>query len=250
MFYSRGNNFGAGTIKFREARESNYIVLNATIKVDTRTAQYAAAEVLEIYVPDLNIGRSTETGVVMYYPDSIDWYGTIYCLDHGTFVKSWIKDKNTICIEKLSMFNNQEEVTIFIQTMYCQLGQGSNTVKVTTLPLVDASAESIVSFNDTDSIIVVREDWVFVHLLFQRCEYGHNRDDWEAIFENMPADIDVELPFVHTAFWNGNKYPGCVLATVEDQHWYMPFAKRTSDLNNNMGDPFSFAFLVRGDNDE
>ncbi len=249
MFYSNGNNFGAGLITFKEARGNNYIVLNATIKVDSRTELYAAANVLEIYVPDLNIGRSTETGVVLYYPESEEWYGKINNLDHGTFVKSWIKDKNTICIEKLSMFDNQEEVTIYIQTMYCQLGQGSNTVKVSTLPLEDNSAESINIFKGKDAFIVIQEGWVFVHLLAKNPFYGHTNEDWEAVLENMPSDINTELPFLHRAFSNGLAFPACAIATVENQHWNLPYSKRTNSLSNGSGNPFSFAFLVRGDNE-
>lgn len=250
MFYSVGNNFGAGPIKFKEARGSNYIVLNATFKFDSRNAQYAAADVLEIRVPDLNIGRSTETGVIMYFPDSIEWYGTLYVLDSGVFVKSWIKDKNTICIEKLSYFDNKEEVTVFIQAMYSQLGQGSNTVLVTRQQLVDVADPPMVYFDSTDSIIVVQEKWAFVHLLFDRVHYDHTRDDWTATFENMPADIKTVLPLLFRAYWNGDFFTGCARPTVENQVWSLPFAGRGNDLNNSEGDPFSYAFIVRGDDDE
>ena len=249
MFYSVGNNFGAGPIKFREARESNFIVLNAEFKVDSRNADYAAAEVLEIYVPDLNIARSTETGVVMYFENFLDWYGTIYNNSSGVAVKSWIKDKNTICIEKLPYFDDKEEVTFFIQSMYCQLGQGSNTILVTKLPLSDASAEGWLEFSSGDSLIVVEDDWIFMHVKLDRCQPGHASQDWDALFENMPSDISAVVPFLHTAYWNGENFTGCARVTIENQHFSVPYTERSNSLTNSNGDPFVFAFLVRGDNE-
>lgn len=250
MFYSTGNNFGAGAIKFKEARESNYIVLNATVTCDSGCAAFLGAEVLEIYVPELNISRSTETGVVMFFEDSIDSYGTHYNLNKGVFVKSWIKDAHTICIEKLPFFENKGELTIFIQSLYPQLGQGSNTFKVTKQALVDSSPDSYLRFNDSDSIIVVRENWVFIHLLLERCDYSHIDDDWEAVFENMPADIDAVLPLLHTASWSGSWFTGCARPEVRNRHWTLPRTERSNALQNNTGAPFSFAFIVRGDDEE
>ena len=67
MFNSTGNNFGAGVIQFKDVQESNYIVLNAKFTCSPQSAEYQAAEVLEIKVPKLSISRSTIAGVVARY---------------------------------------------------------------------------------------------------------------------------------------------------------------------------------------
>lgn len=102
MFNSTGNNFGAGVIQFKDVQESNYIVLNAKFTCSPQSAEYQAAEVLEIYVPALSIARSTIAGVVARYKERGTSYGYPYIYDGGTVLKSWVKDANTLCIEKLA----------------------------------------------------------------------------------------------------------------------------------------------------
>lgn len=82
MFYSTGNNFGAGVIGFREACEDGHIVLNAKFSCSPRSEAYRAAEVLEVYVPELGISRSTESGVTVRFRET-DGYGSVH--DGGTF---------------------------------------------------------------------------------------------------------------------------------------------------------------------
>ena len=69
MFNSTGNNFGAGTIQFKDYQASNYVVLNAKFSYDPTNAAYQAADVLEIYVPDLSIDRSAGAGVILTVQD-------------------------------------------------------------------------------------------------------------------------------------------------------------------------------------
>ena len=58
MFNATGNNFGAGSIQFKDYQAENYVVLNAKITYDPSNADYQAADMLEIYVPDLSINRA------------------------------------------------------------------------------------------------------------------------------------------------------------------------------------------------
>lgn len=69
MFNSTGNNFGAGSIQFKDYQAENYVVLNAKFSYDPTNAAYQAADALEIYVPDLSINRSTVAGVIMTFQD-------------------------------------------------------------------------------------------------------------------------------------------------------------------------------------
>lgn len=100
MFNSTGNNFGSGVIQFKDVRESNYIVLNAKFTCSPQSAEYQSAEVLEIYVPGLNINRSIEAGVIARYKQRRSPSGYDCIWDGGTVLKSWLKDANTLCIEK------------------------------------------------------------------------------------------------------------------------------------------------------
>ena len=72
LFNSTGNNFGAGTIAFKSHQEENFVVLNAKFTYDPENAAYQAADVLEIYMPDLSIDRSAIAGVIMRFRDVRD----------------------------------------------------------------------------------------------------------------------------------------------------------------------------------
>ena len=113
-FNSTGNNFGAGTISFKSHQEENFVVLNAKLTYNPESPEYQAADVLEIYVPDLSIERSAIAGVFLRFRDVRDSYGYTWDNSGGTVLKSWIKDKNTICIEKFTNFDEKGEITIYI----------------------------------------------------------------------------------------------------------------------------------------
>lgn len=89
-----GNNFGAGDIRFQAFIEENYLILNSEVSFDPSNAQCQAVSQLEIYVPDLPIGKSAITGMLML--------GTLNGEKNGTAIKACIQDKNTIAVEKVT----------------------------------------------------------------------------------------------------------------------------------------------------
>jgi hypothetical protein len=93
MFTSTGNNFGAGTIQFKDYQAENYVVLNAKFSYDPTNAAYQAADVLEIYVPDLSINRSAVAGVILTFQDRYVYSSYTWNNDGGTAIKSWIKTR-------------------------------------------------------------------------------------------------------------------------------------------------------------
>ena len=95
MIIATGNNFGAGQIEFKEYLSDNMIILNGRFSFDCTKEEYLNADVLEIYVPELPMKRSLETAVFLTYENT---YGRM-----GTIVKSWIKNKTTICLENLEI---------------------------------------------------------------------------------------------------------------------------------------------------
>lgn len=92
MITATGNNFGAGTIQLKDYQNSNMVILNGRIALDPTDEAYIAAQQLEIYVPDLMLLKSTMTAVFQH---GLSWSRPMV-----TALKSWIKDKNTIVVEK------------------------------------------------------------------------------------------------------------------------------------------------------
>ena len=102
MIIATGNNFGCGAIEIKDYQSEKVVILNAKITFDPKNEAYRNASVLEIYVPDLSLGRSSNSScfmqsVKLMWPD--EYYKREYQV--GTVLTTWIKDKNTICIEKL-----------------------------------------------------------------------------------------------------------------------------------------------------
>ncbi len=150
MFYSTANNFGVGQITFKDYQCDSYVVLNAIFTYDPTNADYQAAEQLEITVPDLSIPKSAESGVFLsfkYRPKST-WNN-----DGSTVLKSWIKDKNTIVIEKLTDFDNREELTIWIQTMYILKNQTSDAEPLTKTAITFTHENTQFYYSDALAVI-------------------------------------------------------------------------------------------------
>lgn len=246
MFYSTGNNFGAGVIRFKDVQEKDYVVLNAVFSYDTENADYLAADVLEISVPTLSIGRSTVSGVAVTFRDRPFSYGSTSKYDGGTFAKSWIKDANTLCIEKLAALEGTGEVTVYIQTLYAQLARPSNAVKSVKRDLNMKCEGNYLSFNTTDSFVVVKERWVFFHLLEVKSSvYAYEKLDWEAWFRNLPEDVTAEIPIFSADNYGHPEMGGFSKSRIEEGFWTLPAEDRAFGFSNSSADVFSFAFLVR-----
>ena len=91
---------------------------------------YLAASELEIKVPALSLSKSTDAGVFAVYKDerTYQWDDTPSRYHFATVLRSRIRDRNTLCIEKLTDFDGYGPVTIYIYAMYSTLNTGESTV--------------------------------------------------------------------------------------------------------------------------
>lgn len=105
-----GNNFGAGDIIFTAFEDSNLLILNAEVTFDPSNPAYRAVSGLEIYVPDLPFDRSAVSGMLMF--------GTLDGKKNGTAIKSRIKDRNTIAVEKVTAWDDNDTVTLVFSNSY------------------------------------------------------------------------------------------------------------------------------------
>ncbi|MCR5535774.1 MAG: hypothetical protein K6F47_11510 [Bacteroidaceae bacterium] len=242
MFYSTGNNFGAGTIQFKDYQAENYVVLNAKITYDPSNANYRAVNVLEIYVPNLSIERSAVAGVFLTFVDREVMGESIWNYDGGTAVKSWIRDENTICIEKLTNFDDKVEHTIYIQALYTKLNQGGRVIKGVRTP-IRMTQENPYLYWGYDTFCVIFEHWVFLHLEYDSCSFDHLDSRWEAQMEKFPKDVNSDVPFFGGNNQNNPSVNGFSLAHVENG--VFSCESRMISFGDTGSDPFVFAFLVR-----
>lgn len=242
MFNSTGNNFGAGQISFKDYQAENYVVLNAKLTFDPTNADYQACDQLEIYVPDLTIDRSAVGGVFIRFVEDYhySWGDSVY--DGGTVLKSWIKDKNTIVIEKQPWFDENGPLIIYILTLYPQLNQGTNTIKSTMQRLTMTTEGNYLRFG-YETFMVEFEHWVFIHLMFSGVTYAYREALWEVTMEQLPADITADVPICG----GGNQmHPNCDgMAEAHIENKVLTSQRRVMGFFDTAHDPFVYAFLVR-----
>ena len=245
MFNSTGNNFGSGVIQFKDVQESNYIVLNAKFTCSPQSAEYQAAEVLEITVPALSISRSIEAGVIARDKERGTSYGYPYVRDGGTVLKSWIKDANTLCIEKLSCFDDKQEIIIYIQTLYCMLGQGGNASKGKEKRITATSEDNALRFSTSYTFCVIFKKWIFYHMMFDGATWALRNLDWEAFLDTMPEDVTADVPVIASYNYGNDKLGGITESRLEGGYWMLPKDERGDGFENTGNYVFSFGYLVR-----
>ena len=244
MFNSISNNFGAGTIQFKDVRESNYLVLNASFTYRTDDPAYQAAKVLEITVPDLNIDRSAITAVVMRFIDRRPNSKYTIVTDGGTVLKSWIKDKNTISIEKLTAFDDHTETIIYIHTIYLQLNQDGNGI-MTIQKSLDPKQPVQYLYWGTCSFCVIHPKWVFIYMSYNRCRYEYTDSDWRCVFDALPTDVKGDIPIIMGTSYYNEKAGGVNISHIEDGMWTMQASERNFGFDNTGNDVFGMAYLIR-----
>lgn len=180
------NNFGVAEIEFRDWQEKGQVILNGVIEIDTENESYKAAEILEITVPDLSIGRSAVTAVFLR-SSKADGASTI--------VKSWIKDARTICVEKLPEFDEFGPLTLYFASAYVKLGQRMDCLLNTVIrPSIVNGVSGSQSASDTKA--VVTDNWCYLYICFSSFAGNDYKDAFECSVEELPEDIDITFPVV------------------------------------------------------
>ena len=242
MIIATGNNFGCGAIEIKDYQSEKVVILNAKITFDPKNEAYRNASVLEIYVPDLSLGRSSNSScfmqsVKLMWPD--EYYKREYQV--GTVLTTWIKDKNTICIEKLPIYDELESVNIVIASLYVQKGKRSaiEKSKITKISFTYPNA----NMYDREVICVVEEGWCFLTAQFTDTNSDYLDHDIIMNLEGFPADVNVDLFFTglpHQADVPGG---GSFLGRVENGVITIP---GPFPFNAGTGyEPFIYFFAVR-----
>ncbi|MCM1502039.1 MAG: hypothetical protein NC115_05160 [Bacteroidales bacterium] len=197
MIQATGNNFGCGAIEIKDYQCEKLIVLNTKFSFSNKSDEFKAADVLEIYIPDLTLNKSGISGGFVMATIEPNYFGTT--------VKTWIKNRNTICIEKIDAWSEEsDEHTIYLLSLYVPKGQRkafeTGTKKYT--PVTFENSENYIS----SPVSYIDEHWCMLAIQFS--SYNSPSTGLEEILhiENFPTDVDIELPFVSD---NINcRYPG------------------------------------------
>lgn len=242
MFNSISNNFGAPVISFKDYQEDRYVVLNAHFAYDPTNEDYQRASVLEIKVPDLTLSKSMEAGVIAVYKDSYVYSNKTYLNNFPTVLKSWIKDKDTLCIEKLTNFDEYGPVDIYIFAMYTALNTSeemtlSTNTKLTVIP-------KPFTYYTTSPACVVTDNWVFIHVQFSS-NFSNPFADKVMMLAGIPEDVSCdEFPLMGVSCQRHYDIGGVHLANIHNTIMSVP--PETMNSGHSSSDyPFFFLYLVR-----
>ena len=233
MIISTGNNFGAEHIEFKEFFSENMVILNGRFSFDHTKPEYLNAKVLEIYVPDLPMKRSLETAVFMLYDNQIGRMGTI--------VKSWIKDKTTICLENFDVperFGNRE---FWFTCAYLPMGQ-RNTFEVE--GLVDLKLENFSwSQREEYACAIVREKWAYICFVIEGFYQSEANVPYSIDRTNFPTDIVADVPYVVQTTNKSGWGSHIVSCTISDGKFNNP--GNSEQLLKDASSSFVKVFIVK-----
>lgn len=240
MITSTGNNFGCSAIEIKDYQSEKLIVLNAKFDIDTTSEAYQKANVLEIYVPDMTLNKSADAACYIhsYYSRETSYGISEYSL--GTVLRTWLKDRNTICIEKLPIYDELGHITIILATLYIQRGKRVD---------IEKSAKNRLTFTyenndayESEVACIVEEGWCFFHCqLDDTADYFE--DDIIIHLENFPTDVSVDLVMAGCVNSSSQKGAGMFLGKVENGTITIP--KPCSSSRATSWDPFIFFYAVR-----
>ena len=233
MIISTGNNFGAEHIEFKEFFSENMVILNGRFSFDHTKPEYLNAKVLEIYVPDLPMKRSLDTAVFMLYDNQIGRMGTI--------VKSWIKDKTTICLENFDVperFGNRE---FWFTCAYLPMGQ-RNTFEVE--GQVDLKLENFSwSQREEYACAIVREKWAYICFVIEGFYQSEANVPYSIDLTNFPTDIVTDVPYVVQTTNKSGWGSHIVSCTISDGKFNNP--GNSEQLLKDASSSFVKVFIVK-----
>lgn len=114
------NNIGIGQISLKDYQTANFTVLQGVINIDVTTAEYAAASVIEFKFASLTMQKSGISAAILIDSQSVD--------RRGTAVQTWIKN-NSLFIEKVTYFDANAPITIYLATAFAVGGQRAQITK-------------------------------------------------------------------------------------------------------------------------
>lgn len=192
MITATGNNFGAYTIQLKDYQSDKMVVLNGRLELNPESEEYIAAKQLEIYVPDLSIPKSTMTAVFQH--------GKSWSRPMVTALKSWIKDKNTIVIEKpivLKSASAEPELDFFCA--YVPKGVRFTPEGMTPTPLTLENA-SLANMSIVYQHCFVTDHWVFLAIPVRGTKTETEGDEFAFTLNGLPNDIAADVPFFFNAY--------------------------------------------------
>ncbi len=229
------NNFGAGEIKFKGHVSKNLCVLNGVFSFEPDNAEYQSASRLEITLPsDFPMKKSAVSSAILMSGTSV--IGT------GTPIRCHIEN-GKMCFEKLTIYDQYGPMTIIISSAFVTRGyRGTFTEEENT----EMTFRKLLVPDPDYFYSLVKDEYISFAVVFEDFPWPSEMVGPVSIpIDNLPADIDVEIPICVNGNYNASK-PGSMILIARLQnghlHYVMP-----SDAPYCGGERcFTTLFAVRG----
>lgn len=236
MITATGNNFGAGTIQLKDYQSDKMIILNGRVPLDPSQADYEAASQLEIYVPDLRLPKSTTTAVFLH---GLNWEKK-----YITAVRSWIKDKNTIVVEKPPIFRRASDGPV-LDFLCAYVPKGVRfdiqDMQLTTLAIADSTSESAqIHYQQC----FITDNWVSLAIQLQGFKAENEGDPFSLRLTGLPNNIAADVPFFFNSYTYS--YPGSFEIPISIQGDQLSCAGVTGIHHSGGYTIETKVFLIRG----
>lgn len=234
MLVSTGNNFGSDCIELNAFQSDKEIVINGSIIFQKPNEDFEKAEVLEIYVPDLTMEASGISSCFLVGEIEND----CYC----TTLKTWIKDKNTICIEKLDPWaGDAVGYMIMLASLYVPKGYRKEFIAGQKQDINPVFLNTKNKFSDV--ACYVDENWVLLAMSFSRYYFPGNDVSEQIRLEGLPEDVEGELLFVGDDI--NCRYAGAPAMISSIQDSILTLRPIASEWAGSPKNPFYYGVLLR-----
>lgn len=190
MITATGNNFGAGAITLAEYTSPELLILNGKFSFAPSNIEYIAATELEIYFPNLQVEQSA-SAYIYIATTSIKADITQYsCVP----VIAKIKNQNTLSIEKLTEWDAQANVEIYIHTAFIPDRIRDNITAINSYEMVIASSDY--EYQVANSKYYDAENWIYLNLEFTKFTHATPGQDGFIILDTLLQFKRTEIPLI------------------------------------------------------
>lgn len=239
MITSTGSNFGVTGIQIKDYQTEDMAILEAVFEVEPSNADYQACDVMEIYVPSLRFKRSLEsTGFIVYEGEQNPKY-PYESRNDGTVVNVWIKDENTICVEKLGIYDSKEAFKIFISSLFVPSGKRVAFQKHTKRTL-SCTSEALYMPSGY-SFAVIEDDWMFLVIGFGEYNYSHRDEVWTVNIQGLPEGFTRDVLIIGGSEWN---VPGMGATYGHIENGVLTIERHAGGWGSTAYDPFLYGYFI------
>ena len=236
MLTVNATNFGLAPsdIQIKEYRSANLLVLDGEFIVDTSAEEYSGIRPMQLSVADLPFSKSRpSTALVTVLSEGVKY---------ATITKVWVKDKNTICIDKILPYKSAGSYKVKLNTMLIperitgEVALHQRTDHTQSVTKGEAAGLEIFTIQS--------DDWLILTIKATSLTFDTDSQTVEISLPDLPENVSSSFPVLYNeGLWValGSKY---YPATLENGSIVIS-KDGNADEASNTGNKFTRIVIVR-----